>query len=412
SQQFIMNPIIGRIYLLRYSVRQAFGLDTNKSSSSFASSSSSAGCSTSSLPLNTTTEKRKRFRKRRCLILDVETASVTILPMTQFDGQDPASENVQDEIVLPELSREYLLKNLLSTHPVAGRRSVNIEAFSGSSNDGAKLSNSYIVLKPISVPIEAEWPNPIPDFFAVDEMLYISDVIYALSREEKANKIRNSQNQMVHNIIYEDNKDSETTGSSLPTSRVIVESFGKDDLDKSMRIEQWLNDSTPSCNIVEDLDQCWSTINYSDKSTLILFNRTGQDISFTHLHGLEFSENTLLLDVILNDNECVPLLIFNEHESAAEQTCTEVESQLEELQRAYEASEQNLSSLKIDFKNKQTYLNTIEKEFESLKEKFDIQANKNEELNVDNKELTDNIIYLRQQLQEKSQLDNHLINKM
>ena len=50
---------------------------------------------------------------------------------------------------------------------------------------------------------------------------------------------------------------------------------------------------------------------------------------------------------------------------------------------------------------KQTYINTIENEIASLKDKLHVQLNLNQELTTDNKELRDNVIYFQQQIQEK-----------
>ncbi|CAF0998793.1 unnamed protein product [Rotaria magnacalcarata] len=93
--------------------------------------------------------------------------------------------------------------------------------------------------------------------------------------------------------------------------------------------------------------------------------------------------------------------ILTQSLAESEQACGELELRLEELQETYQQTEQSLSTLKLEYKNKQTYIDTIEKEVASLKEKLDVQLNQNQELIMDNKELHDNVIYCQQQIQEK-----------
>ncbi|CAF3370817.1 unnamed protein product [Rotaria socialis] len=93
--------------------------------------------------------------------------------------------------------------------------------------------------------------------------------------------------------------------------------------------------------------------------------------------------------------------ILTQSLAESEQACGELELQLEELQETYQQTEQSLSTLQLEHKNKQTYINTVEKEVASLKEKLDVQLNQNQELTMDNKELQDNIIFCQQQIQEK-----------
>ncbi|CAF1953680.1 unnamed protein product, partial [Rotaria magnacalcarata] len=92
-----------------------------------------------------------------------------------------------DDDVLPELSREYLMKYLLSIHPTPpspGRRSIKLTIpLSMTPNLGEQI-NSYIILKLISVSEETVWSHTVDEYFSMGGMLYINDIVAELNKQE------------------------------------------------------------------------------------------------------------------------------------------------------------------------------------------------------------------------------------
>ncbi|CAF0786379.1 unnamed protein product [Rotaria sordida] len=112
-----------RIYKMCYSVHEAFGLPSNKTSS------------------------KSSFTSESSAVLYPQP-NTTILLLATFNGDDP-----QQPIVLPELTRSYLLHHLLSVHPVAavgGRRTINVQSPPVSTYFLPEM-NHYLVLKSIKV---------------------------------------------------------------------------------------------------------------------------------------------------------------------------------------------------------------------------------------------------------------------
>ncbi|CAF1042545.1 unnamed protein product [Rotaria sordida] len=106
------------------------------------------------------------------------------------------------------------------------------------------------------------------------------------------------------------------------------------------------------------------------------------------------------LNIRINKLEQTNRLLI-ESLNVSEETRIEFETQLNQLQQIYHQTEENLSKLQIEYKNSQIYLHEFQNEIVLLKEKFNIQLNKYQELNNDNEELKQTIKYYQQQLQEK-----------
>ncbi|CAF1190425.1 unnamed protein product [Rotaria sordida] len=106
------------------------------------------------------------------------------------------------------------------------------------------------------------------------------------------------------------------------------------------------------------------------------------------------------LNIRINKLEQTNRLLI-ESLNVSEETRIEFETQLNQLQQIYHQTEENLSKLQIEYKNSQIYLHEFQNEIFLLKEKFNIQLNKYQELNNDNEELKQTIKYYQQQLQEK-----------
>lgn len=238
-----ISPIVGKIYKLRYCLHELFEINDGKSSTVTSSSTSSKSSSrkTPKIP-----------NKRPCLVIGKSLESAHVLIITRFHHMDSISVEV-----LPQLSRENLLKYTLSIHPsppLYGRRSVKITS-SQSPSYFNPSEKSYIILKPIIVSLKEQWPNPLPDYIDDDEILYIRDTLlntfikeHAAS-VEKPKIIRNNS----ENNDNEDNNTTTSTSSSLPSPLFARKSFGHTDssLNKSKEIEKWLADveSSPECTI-------------------------------------------------------------------------------------------------------------------------------------------------------------------
>ncbi|CAF2006790.1 unnamed protein product [Rotaria magnacalcarata] len=235
-----ISPIVGKIYKLRYILHELFGIHDDKSSTVATSSKSS-------LP-----KKNNRANKRPCLVIRKSATSVNVLLITRFHHLDPTSE-----VVLSQLSRENLLKYLVSIHPappIHGRRSVKHTLSQGSSYFDPE-EKSYIVLKPITVSLEEEWPTPLPNYIDNDELAYIRDILFNIFMEERDQSMETSK-IIRSNSEDKDNEDNSTTSSSsslFPNPRFLQESFGHIDLslNRSTEIEKWLADveSSPECII-------------------------------------------------------------------------------------------------------------------------------------------------------------------
>ncbi|CAF1609584.1 unnamed protein product, partial [Rotaria magnacalcarata] len=162
TQTVQKHPRIGNIYMLRQSVRKSFVLGSSASSSS--------------------NRRQVRPKKRPCLVWNDKEKQTVVLLLATFVGKDP-----NDDDVLPELSREYLMKYLLSIHPTPpspGRRSIKLTIpLSMTPNLGEQI-NSYIILKLISVSEETVWSHTVDEYFSMGEMLYINDIVAELNKQE------------------------------------------------------------------------------------------------------------------------------------------------------------------------------------------------------------------------------------
>ncbi|CAF1511355.1 unnamed protein product, partial [Rotaria sordida] len=178
-----IRPEPGSIYMLRLSIPEAFGIfeSDEPEISSFASCASSSSTEGSAKSSASPTKPKKN---------NITNDHVS------FHGHDPASTNTNATIVLPELTRNYVFKHLLSIYPnlpVFGRNSIKIKLICLSMYFIPK-DKHYLILKPISISSGAKWPNPIPDFVESHELHYISQMIFELTTEERqSSTIINSQ---------------------------------------------------------------------------------------------------------------------------------------------------------------------------------------------------------------------------
>ncbi|CAF4935895.1 unnamed protein product, partial [Rotaria sp. Silwood1] len=228
-------PIVGRIYKLRYSLSAQFGVYDDQSSTVESSSS-------------------KKANQRPCLVIRKSSTSVNVLLITRFHYRDPRSEEV-----LPELSREDLLKYFLPIHPASlndGRRSVRLTLSQGPSYFRSS-EKSYIILKPLIVSLNENWSKLIPEYIDNDELSYIRDTLFNILMEEHG-QLMETLKIIRNNSEDKDDEDKSTTSSSssFPIPRFLQESFGHIDLslNKSKEIEQWLADVEPSSECTIDLN--------------------------------------------------------------------------------------------------------------------------------------------------------------
>ncbi|CAF4352198.1 unnamed protein product [Rotaria socialis] len=263
-----IRPELGRIYMLRLSIPEAFGIfkGGEPEISSFASCASSSTRSSAKSSESPTKPKNKRYYKRPCMVLFTHSGSTTVLGISRFHGHDPASTNPDTTIILPELTRDYVFKHLLSIYPnppVFGRNSIKTKSIRPSTYFKPDEKH-YLILKPISVSSGYEWPNPIPDFVEPHELHYISQIIFELTTEQRQSSMSNSQLQILvinpEDKTDDDKKDTDdakttTTSSSSSLSMPRFEQYLlQNDLNNSYQVEQWLNNLESSSNsAVEDI---------------------------------------------------------------------------------------------------------------------------------------------------------------
>ncbi|CAF3725673.1 unnamed protein product [Rotaria sp. Silwood1] len=238
-------PIVGRIYKLRYSLSAQFGVHDDQSSTVESSSTSSTSSKSSS---------SKKANQRPCLVIRKSSTSVNVLLITRFHYRDPRSEEV-----LPELSREDLLKYFLPIHPASlndGRRSVRL-TLSQAPSYFRSSEKSYIILKPLIVSLNENWSKLIPEYIDNDELSYIRDTLFNILMEEH-DQLMETLKIIRNNSEDKDDEDKSTTSSSssFSISRFLQESFGHIDLslNRSKEIEQWLADVEPSPECTIDLN--------------------------------------------------------------------------------------------------------------------------------------------------------------
>lgn len=256
-----IGPEPGSIYMLRLSIPEAFGIFESgeaetSSFTSYTSSSSTKGSAKSSA--SPTKPKKKRYYKRPCVVLFVHSESTTVLAITRFHGHDLASTNT-NTTVLPQLTRNDVFKHILSiypTPPVFGRKSIQIKS-TCSSTYFTHQDKHYLILKPISISSGTKWAHAIPDFIDPNDLLYISQIIYELTAEERKSSTGNSQLQIISTNPGDKTDDKEDTdddakttssSSSLPMPRFEQYLLLQNDLNKSYQVQQWLNNLESSSN--------------------------------------------------------------------------------------------------------------------------------------------------------------------
>jgi len=125
----------------------------------------------------------------------------------------------------------------------------------------------------MKLPITTLFGNPIDAYFQKDELLYINEIIFEIEKQKKIQLIDNSsnisniiQNQNIDNasgisnVIQNQNDDSgddgESGSSSIPNPRSIFEFINHDDFNKSkyIRIQNWLNNSSSSSDLIPEDD--------------------------------------------------------------------------------------------------------------------------------------------------------------
>jgi hypothetical protein len=95
---------------------------------------------------------------------------------------------------------------------------------------------------------------PIEDYVPLNEMIFINKVVHDLLKEE-GQKLILVDSQVIQNVIqygnidYHSVNDSTESTDSYPTSRGLIQFMGKDS-NKSCQIEEWLNTSTSSFDVM------------------------------------------------------------------------------------------------------------------------------------------------------------------
>jgi len=113
---------------------------------------------------------------------------------------------------------------------------------------------SYIILKPVTFPLQKKWPTPLHDYIDNDELTYIRNTLLDIFIQERNQPIGESK-IIQDNSEEHDNATSalSSSSSSFSTTRFLREPFEHIDLslNKSQQIEKWLADvkSSPECVI-------------------------------------------------------------------------------------------------------------------------------------------------------------------
>ncbi|CAF1641485.1 unnamed protein product, partial [Didymodactylos carnosus] len=162
--------------------------------------------------------------------------------------------NKNDTVVLPLLSWEDLLKQLVSIHatpPLPGLPSITLKTPPSITPTHPIQHNNYLILILVRIPEDTTWCRPLVEYFSTEDMLYINDLLTELTREEQANLLRNVQYQPADDINDDDDDDEDdnddddddndelSTYSSIPASRSIGIILPQDNSTINGRIEQW-----------------------------------------------------------------------------------------------------------------------------------------------------------------------------
>jgi hypothetical protein len=178
------DPLIGRIYELRQSIKQVFDNDRPNSIKSFVLSGGSSLSASSTT--NTTHNKKNANRPptRACLVWNKTKETCTLLLTTTFENRNPISnDDVANSL---NLTKEELVKRLFAIHqtpPLIGRPSIRFEVMPSPGDTLDVNKNSYLVLIPVVIPMNAPWSPPTQARFYSVDLLYINQLLDDLKKD-------------------------------------------------------------------------------------------------------------------------------------------------------------------------------------------------------------------------------------
>jgi hypothetical protein len=201
------SPCLGEIYIIRWSVDNLFGVVRKSTSYSSLNNTNSLSSSSSSLSISSTGAKKQKQKVRPCLIW--KTNPIQVLLMARFDGiyvTDP-------DFRYGSLSPDYVRRRLLSVYPKKAfgiRRSI---AAKPKTNRPVTMTNTHLVLMPVTVDENTKWNKLVPEFFSKDDMAYINKLLLEIFLEENAQQDNNIRDHFISN------NDDDNDDASLSTTR-------------------------------------------------------------------------------------------------------------------------------------------------------------------------------------------------
>jgi hypothetical protein len=165
------------------------------------------------MDLGTGTKKQK-IKPRPCLIWSAEP--LQRLLMSKFDGIDVNDPNFQ----CGPLLADYIRRRLLAVYPKPGfdsRRAITAET---TTNRPIIITNTHLILIPVTVEERTKITGFISEFFNQDDMNYINSLLFELSIEEEQQRAQRKA-EAIDKINYELilNNDDDDDNPSLPTTR-------------------------------------------------------------------------------------------------------------------------------------------------------------------------------------------------
>lgn len=119
--------------------------------------------------------KQNKSKKRPYVVWNNRENQTVVLLLAKFADQDREQNDV-----LSELSREYLIKDLLSiypTPPTLERRSIQLMVSPFIKESLGEQLNSYLIVKPILFSQVTVWSQPQAEHISMDDMLHINKFI-------------------------------------------------------------------------------------------------------------------------------------------------------------------------------------------------------------------------------------------
>ena len=175
--------IIGRIYEIHQSIRNAFNLESNEQTANYSSTNSSV-TTASSESASSARKKKLRPFTRSCLLWGQNQDHCIVLLITTFNDTDPVNNNQVAESF--GMKKDELLKRLIPIHktkPITGQFSIQFQQMPSIHDKLDPNKESYLLLIPVVVSRQIHWPEPTQTTFRCNDLLVINKVLTDLSRE-------------------------------------------------------------------------------------------------------------------------------------------------------------------------------------------------------------------------------------